>query len=36
MLWGEKGAWAARNLFGEILNGPPGRQTDKKTDRQTG
>jgi hypothetical protein len=35
MLRGEKGAWAARNLFGKILNGPPGKQIDKKTDRQT-
>ncbi len=35
MLRGEKGAWAARNLFGKILNGPPGRHIDKKTDKQT-
>jgi len=33
MLWGEKGTWAARNLFKKILNGPPGRQTDRQTDR---
>jgi hypothetical protein len=33
MLWGEKGAWAARNMFGKILNRPPSRQTDKKTNR---
>ncbi len=31
---GEKGAWAARNLFGKIFNGPLGRQTDRQTDRQ--
>jgi hypothetical protein len=35
MLRGEKGAWAAHNLFGKILNRPPGKQIDKKTDRQT-
>jgi hypothetical protein len=35
MLQGEKGAWAACNLFGKILNRPPGRHTDKKTDKQT-
>ncbi len=35
MLRGEKGAQATRNLFGKILNGPPGRHTDKKIGRQT-
>jgi hypothetical protein len=35
MLRGEKGAWAARNLFGKILNGPPraGKLTKRQTNR---
>ncbi len=35
MLRGEKDAWAAHNLFGKILNEPPGRQIDKKIDKKT-
>jgi hypothetical protein len=35
MLQGEKGAWAAHNLFGKILNGPPSSHIYKKTNTQT-